>query len=589
MALYQNTKLQTYYDQLLHYGYETDQAKQLTDAYAVKNNLVTSQPSQPQQQQQYQTQPYQPQQPTQPQSNSNITWNLSSWTSSGSNWTKQPVLTINGQQYIFNTPQEYINKLNELKSGGATGNLDLFASQFQNIVPNFIKQPVVAETHQSKTGTFNAQGMFVPDVPKNVSPQNSFNVGQRVNGPEAIAAAKAAGYTLKNGSDIGSSWPSYEIAAPTNQNQLYQTEYDRIKAQYPNDPQQALQVFKAANPNAPKDFVTQISSTGSNNPTVQPQPTQQPVQNQLYQTEYDRIAAQYPNDPTTALQVFKAANPNAPKDFVPQITQPQQNQEQQSQQFQDMSQLPSNITSSPQWSQLSPDQQALIKLYYSGSQAGTAEQKARIDLALNEAIKVADPWLKEQVNIVKDELNRGAGSIQGDYQSKSNDLQNRVKSIQEDLAYNKENLTLDQQTELSSQLRKYKGDLFNIQQSAAEAGLAFSSPRTTAESNLGAANQDIVQSTQQKYGRALREQEMTAQRNLATLKQGAADLERQRQESLTTIQRGAEKQLGSNTTPIFAGVPQLGGLSGTIPGQQGQYVTNLAGSLLNNPLNQLLK
>lgn len=43
-------------------------------------------------------------------------WNLSSWNTSGSGtWTQQPVLTINGEQFKFDTPQEYINKLQEVK------------------------------------------------------------------------------------------------------------------------------------------------------------------------------------------------------------------------------------------------------------------------------------------------------------------------------------------------------------------------------------------------------------------------------------------------------------------------------------------
>lgn len=324
----------------------------------------------------------------------------------------------------------------------------------------------------------------------------------------------------------------------------------------------------------------------------------QSPQNQMYQNEYNRIAAQYPNDPQRALEVFKAANPGAPKDFVASLGQQGQGgqQGQNGQQGQQQgggtqitSELPTSITSSPQWSQLSADQQALIKLYYAGSQAGTVEQKAKIDLALNEAIKIADPYIKEQINIVKDELTRNVAGIQGDFQSKSTQLQDRVKSIQEDLAYNKENLTLDQQTELSQQLRKYKGDLFNLQQSAAEAGLAFSSPRTTAEANLSAQNQDIVQSTQQRYGRALREQEVQAQRNLQALQQSAADLERGKTESLTGLQRGAEKTLGTTNTPTVEGVTPLGGVSGTIPQQQGQYVTGLTGTLLNNPLTQYLK
>ena len=62
------------------------------------------------------TQPYQTQ-PTQP-TQSAPTWNLSSWNASGGKFTTQPVLTINGQDFTFNTPQEYIDKM---QSAGLTG------------------------------------------------------------------------------------------------------------------------------------------------------------------------------------------------------------------------------------------------------------------------------------------------------------------------------------------------------------------------------------------------------------------------------------------------------------------------------------
>ena len=60
-------------------------------------------------------------------------WNLSSWTSTGTGWGQQPILTVNGQQYKFNTPQEYQAALTQLKGQGMTGNLDTFISQFNGV------------------------------------------------------------------------------------------------------------------------------------------------------------------------------------------------------------------------------------------------------------------------------------------------------------------------------------------------------------------------------------------------------------------------------------------------------------------------
>lgn len=69
--------------------------------------------------------------PTPPSQPSTLQWYLSSWTGSGGTWQQQPVLTINGQQFRFNTPQEYIDKMNQ--AGINDGQANTFKQQFQNI------------------------------------------------------------------------------------------------------------------------------------------------------------------------------------------------------------------------------------------------------------------------------------------------------------------------------------------------------------------------------------------------------------------------------------------------------------------------
>lgn len=92
---------------------------------------------------------------TQPQTISS--WYLSSWNTTGNgSWQTQPTLTINGTQYKFNTPQEYIDKLNWLKSQGATGNLDTFINQFNSALPEF-KSSQTSQTTNTQTGTQSAQ------------------------------------------------------------------------------------------------------------------------------------------------------------------------------------------------------------------------------------------------------------------------------------------------------------------------------------------------------------------------------------------------------------------------------------------------
>lgn len=103
-------------------------------------------------------------------SQGNLNWNLSNWNSQGSSFTQQPVLTVNGQNYTFNTPGEYINALSQIKNTGATGNLDQFISQFQAVTQYFPPTTTVGTVN-----TYNPQS-YVP-APAN----NSTNTGTNYN------------------------------------------------------------------------------------------------------------------------------------------------------------------------------------------------------------------------------------------------------------------------------------------------------------------------------------------------------------------------------------------------------------------------
>ena len=61
----------------------------------------------------------------------NVQWNLSSWWATDWKWDTQPTLNIGWQTYKFNTPQEYIAKLQALKTAWNSGPIDNFIQQLQ--------------------------------------------------------------------------------------------------------------------------------------------------------------------------------------------------------------------------------------------------------------------------------------------------------------------------------------------------------------------------------------------------------------------------------------------------------------------------
>lgn len=239
------------------------------------------------------------------------------------------------------------------------------------------------------------------------------------------------------------------------------------------------------------------------------------------------------------------------------------------------SDLPGEILTNPEFTGLSNENKMLVYLTYKAQTATNAGAKEDLQKALDFATSSADPYFKEKSRIVQDEINRSVGTTTANVKSKVDSANERIKQLTEDLTYNKENLSLEQQQELADQLRKNKEDLFGLQQQAAESGLAFSSPRKEAEAGLMAQQQGISESTARKYARLNRSEDLNASRGIAELNRGIADTERAGTEQLTSIQRAGEKTLGSGQTPSVSGVSSMGGVTGTLQEDRQNQINDL--------------
>lgn len=62
-------------------------------------------------------------------------WNLSPWTSGNGAFTQAPTLTVNGVGFNSTNPQDYISKLQEIQSQGASGPVSQFIQQLQSAFP----------------------------------------------------------------------------------------------------------------------------------------------------------------------------------------------------------------------------------------------------------------------------------------------------------------------------------------------------------------------------------------------------------------------------------------------------------------------
>jgi len=207
--------------------------------------------------------------------------------------------------------------------------------------------------------------------------------------------------------------------------------------------------------------------------------------------------------------------------------------------------LPDELLNDPSYQALSDENKEIIQYYYNilGSQNTDTASKFKDALAL--ASEQADPYWKEKINIIKDELTRIVTSLSDNLVSKEKDLIRRRNEIETQLSSDQEYLTLEQQAELSTQKDSIDQELKSVREDMATKGLSSSSIRTEAEDVLNKANEDVVGSIQRKYAKEQSDRAATAESDLADIASQIEELQRKTSESKTQTARSAEALVGS--------------------------------------------
>jgi hypothetical protein len=225
--------------------------------------------------------------------------------------------------------------------------------------------------------------------------------------------------------------------------------------------------------------------------------------------------------------------------------------------------VPDFLANDPAFKALPRDMQEIAVYNYNIQKANDADKAQKLGIALEQATRMADPYWRNIIMIAQDEVLRGFEQADGDYDSSVQRQQRIVQNINEDLTKNRNFLSLEQQSDLTNISRNYEIAHDQLLDSAAGAGLTFSTKRKIAEKRLSEENQGLVESTSRRYNQQITGLETEAQRGNVEAQKEIEDLQRRIGESKTSMGRSAETYLGS------AGLPQLEGYSalGNVPGQ----------------------
>lgn len=215
------------------------------------------------------------------------------------------------------------------------------------------------------------------------------------------------------------------------------------------------------------------------------------------------------------------------------------------------------------YKKLSADQKAMVDTAY--KYANDKDKSKKMAEALKKAQKQSAPYMKQFYAIAEDELMRSYESITGDYSQTKARQEERARQLQEDLEFNRTNLSLAEQNDMATIARNQKMEVEQLTGSIANNGLTFSTKGDVAKQRLAEQQSGLRESTQRKYNEEKRLMETNALRTGTDITEQIKELDRKYGESLTSIGRKYETTVG--TDKLGGGqswYDKLGGISGDL-------------------------
>ncbi len=216
------------------------------------------------------------------------------------------------------------------------------------------------------------------------------------------------------------------------------------------------------------------------------------------------------------------------------------------------------------YQRMDAEQQKFLEFNWNMTRSDAKEDIKLYQKALEEATTQADPYWKSYLLIAQDEVQRSVDEAMKTTQSEVERNQRLIERLNENLTSNKEYLSLEQQSDLANIARNYEVQNEQVVGGAAEAGLTFSTKRKIAEQRLAEAQTGLVESTQRKYNKQIRDLETEAASGSLEAKKRIEDLQRRLGQSVTSIGREAEAKLGTENIPAITGYTPLGDVTGEL-------------------------
>ena len=245
--------------------------------------------------------------------------------------------------------------------------------------------------------------------------------------------------------------------------------------------------------------------------------------------------------------------------------------------------IPDDILNNPIFQQLDQESQDIIKYYWDTLASEDIEKANAFNEALDIAVEQADPFWRQKLLIMKDDVERTLGTLESDLVSREKTLKDRKQAIEDDLTSDTGFLSLEEQASLSRLSDSYDVEIEGLRENMAARGLSSSTIRSKAEDRSETAHSGVVESVERRADKQERDLTATADRDVQITLDDLSDFQRHTKEAKTTSIRNLESIIGSEAAGKIDGASEflLGDIVGSQLGDKASDILERAKALMS--------
>lgn len=218
---------------------------------------------------------------------------------------------------------------------------------------------------------------------------------------------------------------------------------------------------------------------------------------------------------------------------------------------------------------LSQEDKDFIDIAYGSFAAENSQQMELLTRAIDQAIKLADPFSKAQLSLAKLAIVDKIAETTNDYSFKEEQTKRIRDELFEDIALSSESLTLEEQAQLAEIGREFDQQILSARDKAAETGTTFNTGRASLEESealLQARTAGTIESLNRRTTFGLKQLELKAERGDSQAQAELDQLKFKRGLDIRALTRSAESTLGTKEASKLGGI-DLGQLVGGVEGE----------------------